>query len=365
MLARQALGILPDNAQTSRRRADLEVALAVSFGYRGRVSEARELLASILRWCPEHEEALWYDTEFAFFTDPWPVAWKGLETRWLLTITGKRPNLKAVWDGSSLNGRTIVLAGEGGLGDHIQFVRFAASLKSAGAGRVIVSAPRKLAELLATAPYVDSVHTLDSVPDYDAGIEMLSVPGVLGTTPETLPVAIPYLSVPAEAIARARRRLREEGRALNIGIVPRSRDGNRALPLELLRPISQMPDVRLFALGEQGSLVERVWRGLPVADLTTEDMVSAAAAYSVLDLVLAPDTMGAHLAGALGKPVWLILDYVPEWRWGLTGETTPWYPTMRLFRQPYHDWNGLFQRVAEEVRVLLHRRADAAVRYRP
>jgi hypothetical protein len=350
-LVRQALSVLRDVPEAAHRKADLEVALAACLVHQRKLDEARELLTSVLQSWPGHEEALWYEAELAFFTDPWPSPWKKLETRWLLGLFGKKPNLKKIWDGSPLEGRSVLVAGEGGLGDYIQFVRFAPTLKSAGAGQVIISAPPELAGLLTTAPGVDSVQPPDLEPVYDTGIAMLSIPAALGTTLATLPAAVPYLSVAEECISVARRQLGDGGQKLNVGIAWRSRYPIRSLPLELFRPIMEIPGVRVFALGQRGS-IESELEDFAIADLTTEDLVSAAAAVSVLDLVVTVDTMAAHLAGALGKPVWLVLHYVPGWRWGLDGERTPWYPTMRLFRQQGRDWKSLFQHITEEVRYL-------------
>jgi hypothetical protein len=280
-----------------------------------------------------------------------------LEARWLLDLFGKKPDISKVWDGSALEGRSVLMAGEGGLGDYIQFIRFAPSLKFAGAGQVIVSAPPELTGLLKTAPGVDCVQSLDPEPVYDTGIALLSVPTALGTTLATLPSKVPYLRTAEECVSVARRRLGERDRKLNVGIAWRSRYAIRTLPLEFFRPIIDIPGVRPFALGEKGTTAPEL--GLfAIADLTTEDLVSAAAAVSVLDLVVSVDTMIAYLAGALGKPVWLILHNVPAWRWGLDGETTPWYPTMRLFRQQGRDWKSLFQYLAKEI----HSLAEKAVK---
>jgi len=335
--------------------ADLEVSLAVAIMFQRRLPEARNLINSVLDRFPKRPAALWCDALLSIYMkDPWPVVSRKLEARWAI---GERPfTAQANWDGSPLNGHSVLLAGEGGLGDQIQFVRFAPLLKAAGAGRVIVSVRPGLANLVQTMEGIDAVVSggFGSNPpvdpaDYDVGLPMMSAPVVLNVTEATLRAAVPYLRVPETAIDSARRRIATgRNHFLNVGICRLAGKEIRSLPLELFRPLAEIPGVRLSSLAEHSSIDEKT-ASFPIASLGSSDIVSDAGAISALDLVITVDTMIAHLAGSLGRPVWLLLSYLPDCRWALEGTTTPWYPTMRLFRREGHNWESVIRNIADEL----------------
>ncbi|NJN85700.1 MAG: tetratricopeptide repeat protein [Leptolyngbyaceae cyanobacterium SL_7_1] len=252
------------------------------------------------------------------------------------------------WDGSELNGKTILLWAEQGLGDTIQFIRYAQLVRHRG-GRVIVECQPSLQRLLSTLPAVEQVIAqADPLPAFDTHIPLLSLPHALGTTLETVPAAVPYLQAPTP------KPLTAPPGTLKVGIVwagnPNHRsDRHRSCPFHHLLPLLQQPGVTFYSLqvGRSADLAPHL-DSLVLYDLSPElqDFADTAAAIAPLDLVITVDTAVAHLAGALGKPVWILLSYAPDWRWLLDRSDTPWYPTARLFRQPQAgDWTTVIAQV--------------------
>jgi hypothetical protein len=343
-LLREALRQLPEGAAL---RDQMEVMLVTAMMEQHRFSEARMSLDSIIRRFPDNLEARFLDAELAFhMNDPWPSPWIKLESRWALEMTGPLMNLPGErWQGGELNGKRILLASEGRLGDEIQFGRFATQLKSVGARNVLVSTNYSLDPLLATIAGVDSCRAQFEPGEYDVWVPMLSVPGALRVTPETLPNRVPYLFPKTDATSVSETIGPIPG--LRVGLCWRSGKEAKTLPLELFRALMDAPGLRVFALGEKKSLDQEVC-GFPVVDLGSNDILGTAAAVQAMDLVVTVDTMMAHLAGALGKPVLLLLHRLPARWWGASGDATPWYTTMRLIRQQANGrWEPVIQRVAE------------------
>jgi tetratricopeptide (TPR) repeat protein len=263
----------------------------------------------------------------------------------------------ALWDGSDLRGKTILLTAEQGFGDTIQFARYAAIVAQQG-GRVIMSCPKPLLRLLASLPGVERCVDRDRVDvQTHLHVPLLDLPMILGTRLETIPAEIPYLFAlepfqfpPPAAATQA---------GCKIGIVWASNPANstsskRSCPLSHFLQLAEIPGVRLYSLQKDCSESDRASLAqTSVTDLRAQlhDFADTAAAIAQLDLVISVDTAVAHLAGAIGKPVWTLLPAVADWRWLLDREDTPWYPTMRLFRQPQPgDWEAVFARVTAALR---------------
>ena len=272
------------------------------------------------------------------------------------------------WGGEALEGRTILLHFEQGFGDTLQFIRFASQVKERG-GQVWVFCQPGLVRLLSLCPSVDCVMDGSSpFPDFQLHAPLMSVPAILGTTAATFP-SDPYLSADAATIQRWRPALARALGVANlesvfkIGIAwqgnPQNRvDRWRSFPLSHFAQLSELPGVRLVSLQrgpgtEQiGALAGRV----PVAEFDSRiegpddrrDFLDTAAVMSLLDLVVTPETAVAHLAGSLGIRTWVALSHVGDWRWMVSGDTCPWYPSARLFRQTtLGDWDGVFRRMAD------------------
>ena len=260
------------------------------------------------------------------------------------------------WRGEPLAGKTLLLYSEQGFGDTLQFARFAA-LAAAHGGPVVLACQRPLARLLKGMMGVAAVVPADApLPAHDLAAPLLSVPHVLGLELARIPNAVPYVA-PPEPMA-----LEATGRALTLGIVWAGSAANRinqrrSCPLAALAPLAALDDLRLHSLqvGPEAAQLKDAVFGARVIDLGPRlaDFHDTAAAIMALDLVLTIDSAVAHLAGALGRPVWVMLSKGGDWRYGEAGEDCPWYPSMRLFRQTSAgDWAG----VVDQVRAALGER---------
>lgn len=266
-----------------------------------------------------------------------------------------------VWDGRDLPGRTILIgATRDGDGDTIMFSRYL-PLVRARCARVTVVCWQRLASLLAGADGVDRVIIPETpVPadaaHHDAHAYWLSLPSIFGTTLETIPAAVPYLAADPAAVERWRPGL-EGIPGLKVGVAwqgdpTHNLDRLRSFPLAELAPLASVPGVSLISLQKGAGSEQLADLRFAVWDLGSAyhagDWMTTAAVVSQLDLVIGPDTAIAHLAGALGRPVWLALSRPAEWRWLLDRDDSPWYPTIRIFRQDQlGEWDPVFERMAQ------------------
>jgi len=273
-----------------------------------------------------------------------------------------RPFVQPLWTGEqSLCGKTILLHAEQGLGDTVQFCRYATLLKHMGA-KVVMEAQAPLLPLLNSLDGVDVwLRRGDALPAFDFQCPLLSLPWALKTTPKTMPAAVPYLAADTDLIAEWGKRLGSSSRT-RVGLVWSGRpehknDHNRSMSLHLLAPLLGM-DAEFHCLQKEfraadlaldpASMGVRLWADQLISFAET------AALIAHMDLVIAVDTSVAHVAAALGKPVWLMLPYSPDWRWLLGRDDSPWYPGMRLFRQDSGaDWAGVVQRLQAAITASL------------
>jgi tetratricopeptide (TPR) repeat protein len=288
--------------------------------------------------------------------------WQEYEWRW--QHGGQTPGPagcdKPVWDGSDLQGRTILVWAEQGLGDILQFVRFAKLVEERGGNVCLLSRPN-LDRLLATCPGVShAVSNPEEVGDFDCHIPLASLPRVLGITVQDLPAAaVPYLAPPERRASDPFGPRR--GNELRVGIVWGVEPGHpnsegRTCPLPLFRKLENLPDVELYSLQFGARAAELRQPEAPRAvDLSAilGDFADTAVLVEHLDLVVTVDTSMAHLAGALGQRVWTLVPRDSDWRWLQDREDTPWYPTMRLFRQARTEgWEPVMERVAENLQKM-------------
>jgi tetratricopeptide (TPR) repeat protein len=282
-----------------------------------------------------------------------PAGWHEYEWRWRTPFLGptRRQFAQPLWDGATPG--TLLLHAEQGFGDTIQFCRFAPLLAASG-WRVHLEVQVPLVRLLRTLPGVESVIARgDTLPAFDAHAPLMSLPSLLGTTLDTIPGATPYLTAdPAEAAHLATRLPPDPGLRVGLAWAGNSYraaremaavDRRRSLDPATLAPLAACPGVRLISLQKDGAAP------LPLIDLMDEmrDFADTAALIENLDLVISVDTAIAHLAGALGKPVWLLNRYDAEWRWLHQRADSPWYPRMTIFTQPTPgDWASVIADVA-------------------
>ncbi|HMK49340.1 MAG TPA: glycosyltransferase family 9 protein, partial [Thermodesulfovibrionales bacterium] len=288
--------------------------------------------------------------------------WKGYEWRWQLKdeLATARFFSQPRWDGSDISGKTVLLHSEQGFGDTIQFARYAPLVADLGA-TVIIECQRELVSLLRS---VKGVHTViardDEAPPFDIHCPLLSLPSVFGTKLETIPGKVPYISADQAAIQLWRDKIISAPAAPRIGLAwsgnpKKPTDRFRSCPLDAFIPLSGVGDITFFSLqkGAAARQAGTLSEDLKILDYTDKinDFSDTAALVQNLDLVITVDTAVAHLAGALGKPVWILLPFVSDWRWMRDREDSPWYPTMRLFRQRSSgDWESVMSRVSECLR---------------
>jgi Tfp pilus assembly protein PilF len=290
--------------------------------------------------------------------------WREYEWRWKCQEFKARHQRYPQWDGRLLENQTLLVHAEQGLGDTIQFVRFLPEVRRR-APRTLVEVQAPLIGLLRQSGFTGLVAKDSALPPIDAQIAMASLPFTLGTKLETIPAEVPYLRANQElALAWRDYLLRYNG--LKVGIAWQGNPGYRedhfrSFPLVSFAPLADVPGVQLFGLqkGPGREQIEVTKDRLRLVDLgahidvDTGPFLDTAAIMQNLDLVITSDTVTAHLAGALGVPVWVALRRGADWRWMAEGTTSPWYPTMRLFRQQvFGQWPPVFAEMASELRTL-------------
>ena len=278
------------------------------------------------------------------------------EWRWKRTGIARRSLGKPLWLGEYPLGRkTILLHAEQGLGDTIMFVRYAPLLARAGA-TVIVEVQGELKLLFANLEGVSVIARGEALPAFDVHCPLGSLPLAFKTEPASVPAAIPYLRSDEQRLAKWRQRLAAlPGRPVALafaGNPDHINDRNRSIALSRLAPLLSTPDVRFISV--QRDLRDTDREALGNAALThlgdeLADFADTTAVLALADLVITVDTSVAHLAGALGRPLWILLPFWPDWRWTLD-RASPWYPNARLFRQgPDSDWDPVIAQVRGEI----------------
>ncbi|ASG21013.1 tetratricopeptide repeat protein [Nitrospirillum viridazoti] len=300
--------------------------------------------------------------------------WAEAEWRWTGNAglaAQRRPFPMPLWMGEDLGGGALLVHSEQGWGDTLQMLRFLAPAARAANARLVVETRAELIRLIeaswdlldlaavrpALLPLSADFPGIGDLPQADAHLPMMSLPGRLGVTLDTLPGgSVPYLRAPEDSRLRWGPRIAESrnGRRLTAGLVWQGNPGHwndrhRSLPPETLAPLLRRADIAWHSLQKDGAPVA----GLSPLGPDLTDFAETAAAISALDLVITVDTAVAHLAGALGRPTWLLLPYVAEWRWMDDRTDSPWYPSMRLFRQPAPgDWPAVMAAVVEALDTL-------------
>jgi Flp pilus assembly protein TadD len=273
----------------------------------------------------------------------------------------QRPWARPQWDGSDPRGKTLLLHCEGGFGNIMQFLRFASVLKSRGA-HVILECPKPLIRLAERADGVDRVvEQGNPLPVFDFHIPLMSLPAAFATTLDTIPAKIPYLHAETALVAHFQKELQRSipGDSMKVGLAWQGNpsfpdDATRSLPLAQFMPLTKVKEVSLINLQHGPARDQAKSIGFSVLDISGPPepsngaMINSAALISQLDLVITSDTSIAHLAGALGKPVWVALSLDACWRWLRGRDDTPWYPTTQLFRQRHlGHWTQVMDDISE------------------
>jgi Flp pilus assembly protein TadD len=327
----------------------------------GRLEEARPHYRLMLERQPGDGRALWNLAALEGLAGDLDAAFAGFALHHRHSARWSEPDCP-LWNGEALAGRRILLEADQGLGDTLMFVRFVAAVRDRG-GRVILRAQTNLRDLLADLDGVGLWASSEQpAPPADVWHRLVDLPAVLGAGWREAAAPSPYLAAPTRRSTVWSERLPPIDRK-RIGVVwagnpKHSNDHNRSLPLAvLLRALAKVEGVELVSLqkGERSS--EADGTRLIRADRAIDDFADTAAALTRLDLVISADTSVLHLAGAMGRPVWGLLPFAPEWRWQLGRSDSPWYPTLRLFRQPRpRDWAAVADEVAEALAGLIPRK---------
>jgi len=343
--------------------------LGTALKEQGNLQESLHCFNRALKSNPDYQEARWNRAIALLSSGELKRGFTEYECRWQARgVYFKGPNCfpQPVWDGSDLEGKLILLHTDDGFGDTIQFIRYAPLVVQRG-GRVILACPKPLVRLFTTLPGIEQLLEAEAVlPEFYVHAPLLSLPHYLGTTLETIPAQIPYIALlnSEEFISKEAPSLPIPplGTLLKVGFVwasgGRERSGNltatdqRSCPPALFVRLLSLPGISLYSLqvGRWATTINEFKDENRLQDLSSqiEDFADTAALIAQLDLVISVDTAVAHLAGAMGKPVWTLLAFNPDWRWMREREDSPWYPSMRLFRQRQPgDWESVFEQVAQ------------------
>jgi len=350
----RALQINPDHFDACNN-------LANALRDQGKFDEAIDWYERAIRLKPDFADAH-FNLAIALLTvGNFSRGWAEYEWRWRWkNFTSPLRNfVQPQWDGQKLQGGTILLHAEQGFGDTLQFVRYVPEV-AARAGNVILKCQHELSGLLRTFPGTHRVmREGEPLPAFDVHCPLLSLPRIFNTTLQTIPATVPYLKAADDVIGKWRPKVDVPAGHLRVGLAwagsPTNKgDRTRSLHLESLALLGSIEGVTFFSLqkGIAGEQARTPPAGMRLVNIAPElaDFSDTAAVMSIVDLVITADTAVAHLAGALGRPVWVLLQFLAEWRWLLDREDSPWYPTMRLFRQKSPgDWDDVIKRVTWEL----------------
>lgn len=352
---RRALELRPDYANAWHN-------LGVALGQLGHYEQARAASSRASELDPSHTLADFTRACFHLVEGQFEEGWPLYEIRWETPelASPRRSFSQPMWDGEALEGQTLLIHAEQGFGDSIQFIRYAPLAANRG-GKVLVECPDPLMEVFST---VKGIHQLvplgEPLPHFDVHVPMMSLPLAFRTTLDSIPNDIPYMAADSERRAFWSDWLAENGVTLKVGLAWAGRathtgDRARSMHLRQFLPLCRIPEVEFVSLQFDRGLeqIRQLPGKQPIRDPSGHiaDFADTAALLAELDLVIAVDTAVAHLAGALGRPVWVLLPFAPDWRWLLRREDSPWYPSMQLFRQQAPgDWDGVVAVVRDELR---------------
>lgn len=349
----RAIALKPDYSGSLYNRATTLMSL-------GRIDDALRELAKVIALEPDHANAFWNRGLCNLLLGRYREGWTDYERRAQTdgVLSPWQHCGRPQWTGSrDIAGKTVLLHSEQGFGDTIMAARYVRRVADRGA-RAILDVPIALDALMREIDGITVVTQGQAMPDFDLHCPLMSLPLAFDTTLDTIPADVPYLRAPPAHVEKWRRRLPDSG-ALKIGINWAGNqdfgdDDERSIGLHRMLPLLTAADVQFFSLQKHLRPGDaEILEHHPIALLGPEidTFADTAAILSLIDLVISVDTSVAHLAGALGKPVWVLLRLAPDWRWMLHRPDSPWYPTARLFRQPRRgDWESVIAAVDRELR---------------
>jgi len=379
ILFEQAVGCNPDFTNAYYN-------LGMALQAQGYPFKAIETYNHVLERIPDSAQTRFNRSISLLLTGNFEQGWREYEWRF---GNSKKPFAEGIrrWDGAAFCGKKLLVLDEQGFGDTLQFIRYLPMVKERG-GTVAFETVKPLISLLHDFKGIDELLDRSSVPKYDPLFDLylplMSLPGIFNTGLETIPAEVPYIFPDTNKVRHWERRL-QKGR-IKVGIVwagktsdeyrqyslsglehvslewagqPASKfASNRLTRLEYFAPLTKIPGIQLYGLqkGAAAVQIKELSHLMDVISLGEEftDFSDTAAVIANMDLVISVDTAVAHLAGAMAKPVWILIPFVADWRWLLDRDDSPWYPTVRLFRQQTsNDWDHVFQRIANELQALV------------
>ena len=366
---REAVRLNPDNAETIHN-------LGVALEHFGDWDDALVAFDATVQRDPQHVDGHWNRALAQLLHGQFQQGFTDYEWRFARRQPEQRDCPQPVWDGAPLNGRTVLIWAEQGFGDALQFLRFVPEVKrlATNGGRVVLEVLGEMMSLAARIPGVDAVTQRglppQAIPAFDCHVALMSLPHTLGITDNGLPTLVPYVHADAARCSHWQQRLVEHGfnreRELAVGWVwagnPNVKnDGQRSPRFAPFAPWLRLPGLRWFSLQKGDGQRDLAGQALPPnfvnLDAEIQSFDDTAAVIAELDLVITSDTSVAHLAGAMGKPVYVTLPFHHDWRWGLDDERSSWYPSARLFRQTTRgDWSTVRDGVASALGKLVRQR---------
>ncbi|HEX3726119.1 MAG TPA: tetratricopeptide repeat protein, partial [Pirellulales bacterium] len=366
----EARAAYEESVRLDGQQAETYAGLGDCYYEQNRVLDAIACYQKAVRLRPDFAEAHYHCALARLSQTDYLNGWRDLEWRWKCPEFAGRLDGPPLWNGAAIEGRRLLVRSEGLPDDTLQFARYVPLLGQQG-GEVFFEVPSVLMPLLAESGFENLVAAGEPPTAYDLQIPLWSLPRVLGTTWENVPGGVPYLAVPPERERLWSQRLTPLA-GFKVGICWQSGpagDVARSIPLPEFAPLAAISGVQLVSLQDQDTREQLTQDHSPpkIADLADQfseprgALVDIAALIKNLDLVVTCDSAVAHLAAALGVRVWVVLSAVPQWRWTNSRDASPWYPTLRLFRQPQPgDWAGAMTRVSHALLELLT--ADSAGR---
>jgi tetratricopeptide (TPR) repeat protein len=356
---RKELLIHPDNADAFCNMGNV-------LHEKRQMDEAISYYKKAMELNPEHIDAHWGFALTLLLQRDFPQGLREFEWRLKIhqLILKRHVYSEPMWNGSDISGKRILLISEQGIGDTIQFIRYVPLVAQRGA-KIVVQCHKELTSLIRGMDNIEAVVSHDEhIEGFDTYCYLLSLPHIFNTIPETIPVRIPYVTADPVLRDKWKERFSDDDGKIRVGLVWSSNPKNtmlhykKSFSLHTFSPLTNFNGVTFYSLqkGEAAAEVKNPPVGMKLVDYTEEisDFSDTSALIENLDLVISVDTAVAHLAGAMGKRVWTLLPFVPDWRWMLDREDSPWYPTMRLFRQPSGgDWAAVIAQVRDELLKLL------------
>jgi hypothetical protein len=314
---------------------------------------------------PDYAHAQWNLALMLLLTGQFEAGWDKFQWRRLAeldAITDCQRHMPPTWDGGPFREKHLLIRTEQGLGDNLQFIRCVPQVKRLG-GTITVEAPRALMALFSQIPEIDRL--IESQPDsqdpceYDLIAYIMDLPSILRTTLKTVPVEVPYLYADIAKVNHWQPKLITPKFKVGVawaGSSEHANDMNRSCSLDHFASFTEISNVQLFSL-QKGDHEQDLIRHdhLPIVNIAPNlhSFADTAAVIDQLDLVISVDTAVLHLAGALAKPAWALIPFAPDWRWLLKREDSPWYPTLRLFRQTKPgQWEDVIEQVTESLITL-------------